>query len=73
MGLGKLISSLLASLTKKVLLVVAVLAVWILRSFLPEGVAYAAARMILSLNSAYVDRDKWLIAYWTGDLPKGTK
>jgi len=67
MGVSKLLRSILASLTKKLLLVGAVLAVWVLRSILPEGVAWAAARMILGLNSEYAGREKWLIAYWTGN------
>jgi hypothetical protein len=65
----EILKRILAALTKKLLLVGGVLVVWVLGIFLPESVTLAVAKMLLSLNSGYEGRDKWLRAYWTGENP----
>lgn len=68
--MAELLKRILAALTKKWLLVGAVVEVWLVGSILPEGVTFSLAETILSLNSGYKDRVKWLRAFWTGDEPK---
>jgi len=72
-GLGSLLTNLLAALTKKLLLIAAVLVLWITWAILPNGVSISLAKMVLGLNNDYVGREKWLLAYWTGDDPTKTK
>jgi len=66
----EIVKRIFAGLTKKLLLVGAVLTTWLLSIILPEGVTLGVAQMILSLNSGYAERIKWLRAYWTGETPK---
>jgi hypothetical protein len=66
----EIVKRIFAGLTKKLLLVGAVLTTWLLSIVLPEGVTLGVAQMILSLNSGYAERIKWLRAYWTGENPK---
>jgi len=67
--MSEVLKRIIASLTKKLLLLAATLEVWIVGAILPEGVTYSLAKMILDLNSGYADRLKWLRAYWTGEAP----
>jgi len=63
------VKRIIAALTKKLLLVGAVIIVWLLSIFLPEAVTMSVAGLLLGLNSGYSDRAKWLRAYWTGENP----
>jgi len=65
---GALLSNLLASLSKKLLLVLAMLATWILRTVLPENIAFWVAGLILGIGK-YEARLRLLRWYWTGDDP----
>uniref|UniRef100_A0A6H1Z7S7 Uncharacterized protein n=1 Tax=viral metagenome TaxID=1070528 RepID=A0A6H1Z7S7_9ZZZZ len=65
----ELLKRIIAALTKKLLLVGAILATWIASSIMPESITMSLAAAILSLNSGYVGREKWLRAYWTGEPP----
>jgi hypothetical protein len=66
--MGALLTNLLASLSKKLILVLALVATWILRTALPEQVAFWVAGMILGIGN-YKDRLRYLRWYWTGDDP----
>jgi hypothetical protein len=66
--MGALLTNLLASLSKKLILVLAIVATWILRTVLPEQVAFWVADLILGIGS-YKPRLRFLKAYWTGDDP----
>ena len=67
--MSAMLQRILATLTKKVLLILAVLVVWLVGALLPESVTMSLANMILQMNSGYNDRVKWLRAYWTGEAP----
>ena len=67
--MADVLKRILAAFTKKLLLVGATLIVWVLSVFLPENITLGVAQFILSLNSGYADRIKWLRAYWTGEAP----
>lgn len=69
----EILKRILAGLTKKLLLVGAVAITWLLSIFLPENITLGAAQMLLSLNTGYSGRIKWLRAYWTGEDPKEKK
>jgi hypothetical protein len=66
--MGNLLTNLLASLTKKVILVLAIVGTWILRTILPESIAFGLAGIVLGIGG-YGDRLRLLKWYWTGDDP----
>jgi hypothetical protein len=68
--MDNVLKRILATLTKKLLLVGAVIEVWLVGAILPEGVTMSLAATILGLNSGYEGREVWLRAYWTGEAPK---
>jgi hypothetical protein len=65
--MADVLKRIIAALTKKLLLLAAVVEVWIVGALLPESVTLGIAGMILGLNSGYADRVKYLRAYWTGE------